>query len=393
MRPGRPSLAQCRVLVVEDDVCYQQFLIGHLLEEMGIRHIVFAEDGIDGLEKARATPPDIIILDIHMPRMDGMEMLRHLRADPKLERIPVIVQTAIDSGDHRETTFSAGATDFVTKPLYQGEFQSRVRTHLENRLLIGKLETDLHRLTEEMEDAASLQIALLPGPDILAGLQSRYGLSIAARFSPSSLLGGDFWGIIPIDDTHLAVFICDFAGHGVSAALNTFRLHTMINRLPAPSPSNPAAYLQRLNEGLCGVLTNRHYATFLLGIVDFSAHTFTYSAAGAPDPLTGPYRPGAEIHSLSASGMPLGLVASSHYDNRTATFVPGSFLFLFSDVLTDSQSEAGLPVGVDGVRRVVGEVLAAPKSPPLPQILERFGMDRHEMLKDDLTAIWLHWEV
>ena len=389
---GQTSVSGCRVLVVEDDVNYTQFLIGHLLEDMGIHHIAYAEDGIEGLEKARANPPDIIILDIHMPRMDGMEMLRHLRADPVLQRIPVIIQTAIDSGDHRETTFTAGATDFVTKPLYHAEFQSRVRTHLENRLLVGKLESDIHRLTEELEDAASLQLAMLPTPEALASLKSRHGLNVTARFAPSSLLGGDFWGVIPMGDDHLGIFICDFAGHGVSAALNTFRLHTMISRLPPPNPLDPGAYMGKLNEGLCGVLSNRQYATFLMGIIDFPSQTFTYAAAGSPDPLVGRPEAGAAIDRLSASGLPLGLVNSASYDNRTVPFVPGSFMFLFSDVLTDALSEQGLPMGVDGLRDVVIDVLNSSDVPPLSGILERFGMNKNEPLNDDLTAIWLHWE-
>ncbi len=299
------NLGACHVLVVEDDVSIQQLLISHFLESMGIVDIAFAQDGIEGLEKARRRLPDLIVLDIEMPRMNGLEMLRHLKADPKLHGIPVIVQTAEESRDKREQMFEAGATDFVLKPLSINEFQGRIRVHIENLLHVRRLQADLARIAQELEDAAGLQRELLPTADVLAAVSSRYGLKISHVFEPSSELGGDFWGLLPINDHAVGIFICDFAGHGVSAAMNTFRLQTILDRLPLPDPENPAAYVAAVNQDLCKALSNRHYATFLFAVIDLAINRLHYASGAAPDPLTG-RRGHAELKTLNGSGLLAG---------------------------------------------------------------------------------------
>ena len=194
------SLANCRVLVVEDDEGIHQLLIGHFLDLIGIKDIEFAIDGVEGLEAARRWHPDLIVLDLEMPRMNGLEMLRQLKADFTLADIPVIIETAEESSERREQMFELGATDFVSKPLICKEFQGRVKVHLENRLHVRRLEADLERIQQELRDAATLQRALLPSSARLAEKEKRYGLIIRQVFEPCSQLGGDFWGMIPIDD-------------------------------------------------------------------------------------------------------------------------------------------------------------------------------------------------
>jgi sigma-B regulation protein RsbU (phosphoserine phosphatase) len=382
-------LGSCTVLVVEDDVSFQQFLIGEILDSMGITAVSYAQDGLEGLDKARAQPPDLIILDIEMPRMNGFEMLRILRSDPDLARIPVIVQTAEDSGDRRDQMFDAGATDFVSKPISVKEFRGRVKVHLENLLLIRRMGAELTRIAEELADAAALQRALLPTEQTFALLRSRYGIDISHHFEPSSELGGDCWGVLPINDDAIGVYICDFAGHGVSAALNTFRLSTMLDRLPLPDPADPASYVAAINQDLHKSLTNRHYATFLFVVFDVAANTLTYAAGGAPNPLAG--FPGqAELTILDGSGLPLGIASAITFENRKIAFPVGSFLFLYSDALSEAVQTGGDLVGESGVIRLVKRAaLARPDQAPLDNILRQLPTPEDAPLKDDLTAVWI----
>jgi len=384
------GLVDCQVLVIEDDVAIQQLLIEHFLNLLGIHNILFAGDGIEGLAIAQRTLPDLIILDIEMPRMNGLEMLRQLRADPVLGKTPVIIQTAEQSDQRREQMFELGATDFVLKPLNAKEFLGRVRVHLENLLHLRRLQSDLDRIDQELQDAAELQRGLLPTAQDLSQLSTRYGLSISAVFQPSSQLGGDFWGVLPIDDQSVGIFLCDFAGHGVGAAMSTFQLHTMLERLPHPNTRDPAAFVTLVNQGLCQLVRQRHYATFLFAVIDTTEHRLRYASAGAPNPLVG-RRGEATPQLLDGSGLPLGLSRSALYVNHELEFPPGSFLFLYSDALTETSLLSAIPLGEEGVVGLVAAsaVQSVRSEGPLEVLLDSVMHRADAVLADDLTAVWI----
>ncbi len=379
---------QCSVLVVDDD-SFNHDVVGFFLEELGITNIHYGLDGIEGLEMIERLNPDLIILDIVMPRLGGLDVLRQLRSQPKYFDLPVIVQTGNDSTESRDSMFTAGATDYVTKPLNIHEFQGRVTTHLKNLLLVKSLETQLDNIALEMRTAAELQRSMLPPDTVVADIQKRYGVSINTLFDPCSTLGGDFFGIFPINDTAFAFYLCDFAGHGVGAALNTVRIHTVVARLPPPSPEDPASYLESLNADLCSSMSNRHYATLLLGIVDVAQKTFTYSSAGAPRPLLVKDKKGDWLESR---GMPLGLVETARYDNNKISFSPGNILFLYSDAMTETLTVGDEMFGEESVSQLITSTLDIhPNDLRLNTIIEKFQKRTIQPLDDDLTAIYLDW--
>jgi len=231
-----------------------------------------------------------------------------------------------------------------------------------------------------------LQRELLPTPDALAAASTRYGLKISHVFEPSSELGGDFWGLLPIDDHAVGIFICDFAGHGVSAAMNTFRLQTILDRLPLPDPANPAAYVMAVNQDLCKALSNRHYATFLFAIIDLAANRLYYASGAAPDPLTG-RRSLSELQTLDGSGLPLGISSSVVYENRSVEFPADAFLFLFSDALSEAATDGGKMMGMAAIYDLVRA--ARHDATPLPRILASVRQNNGPTLADDLTAVWI----
>ena len=90
--------------------------------------LAFAPSGAEALAQAAAAPPDLVLLDVMMPSMDGFEVLRRIRADAALAEVPVILVTALDDRDARLTGFEAGADDFLSKPIDRAEVRARVRT-------------------------------------------------------------------------------------------------------------------------------------------------------------------------------------------------------------------------------------------------------------------------
>lgn len=378
------ELRKCRVLVVEDTEASRR-LIGAFLAAAGIRDVAFAVDGVDGLEKAESFDPDLVILDIMMPRMDGFEVCKRLRANPRFRRLPILVQTALGAPEERTSVFRAGATDLVTKPIHGPELIARVRVHLENRLLVRNLEDFRERVQSELNLAREMQSQLLPSAETIASLSERHGLRLQAHFETSSELGGDYWGVRGLDDDRIAIFIVDFAGHGVTAALNTFRLHTLIRQFP-PEGHTPASYLGLLNDRMVELLATDQYCTFLYGVLDVKTDLFTYAAAAAPAPIKGS---SAGSTLLDSSGLPVGIARGIPYDERVVPFPPGEFLLLYSDALTETQNSAGQVLEDDDVSALAVE--ACRQADPMAHILTAFRQDR-PVVGDDLTVVWLSRE-
>lgn len=378
---GETSLRDCRVLVV-DDAAPIRNLIGAVLAAAGIKSVIYAGDGVEALERIAEAVPDLVVLDIMMPRMDGFEVCRRLRADPRCRRLPILVETALGSPEERTDIFRAGATDVVSKPIHGPELIARVRVHLENRLLVANLESFQDRLQGELRLARSMQEAILPAKSILADIGQRHALAIRGHFEPSSEIGGDHWGIDDLGGGRIAVYSVDFTGHGVTAALNAFRLHSLMHQT-RPEEENPATYLSALNARLVELLPTGQFATLLYGIIDTARDTFTYASAAAPNPVIWD---GSTTRPYDGSGLPAGIVKSARYDTRVVSFPPGAALLLYSDALLETPDHAGNCLSVEGVAEMMEEARRHPE--PMDCLLAAFRRNR-EQPQDDLTMLWL----
>ena len=123
------TLPRSRILVV-DDVSKNLQVVGTMLRNEGY-HVMPATSGMQALERAQAQPPDLILLDLMMPEMDGLEVCKRLKANASMRQIPVIFLTASNEMEHLVSGFEAGAVDYITKPFNPPELLARVRTHLE----------------------------------------------------------------------------------------------------------------------------------------------------------------------------------------------------------------------------------------------------------------------
>jgi len=381
------SITNCRILVVEDSLAIRR-VIGAFLSASEFKNVEFAEDGIIGLEKVDAFDPDIVILDIRMPNLDGFGFLNQLRANPKYVDLPVLVQTAYTDPEERNKAFIEGGTDLTTKPINGVELMARVKIHLENRMLVRSLQDFRNRLETELSAARKMQKALLPPPDRIDQIKDRHDLDIENYFEPSSELGGDFWDVQDLDDHRVALSIADFSGHGVNSALNTFRLHTLMDGADMPA-GDPAEYLTALNVKLTTLIPRGQFATMFYGIIDTKKDQLTYCAAASTSPIVGQSAQ-QDFQFHEAQGTPLGISVKATYENRVVDFPPGSFLFLYSDALTETVGISEPMLDDEGL----GELLSQALDPgatqhPFTSVLENFGARVSRPLPDDLTAVWL----
>ena len=150
--PGGFDLSGHVIMIIDDDTNSLDILSGYL-EECHFS-ILIAEDGESGLERADYAKPDLILLDIMMPGIDGLETCRRLKEMESTRDIPVIFMTVMAETEHKVRGFEAGGVDYVTKPFQREEVVARVGVHLRIRELtagLQKANEALNRLNEELE--------------------------------------------------------------------------------------------------------------------------------------------------------------------------------------------------------------------------------------------------
>ncbi|CAK0778630.1 phosphoserine phosphatase RsbU/P [uncultured Gammaproteobacteria bacterium] len=382
---GLPGIDHLRVLVVDDNRVNRQLLMA-LLERGGLHHIATAEDGNDGLAKLASFKPDLVLLDLMMPNMDGYEMCQRLRADPACQDLPVLVQSSLNRSEDRARAFQVGATDYVSKPINANELVSRVKIHLQNRALVGSLQMYRQRTAAELDLARAMQERLLPQPAQLDRVRETLGIDMQAVFAPSSELGGDFWDMRRDGQGRLVIWLGDFSGHGVGAALNTFRLHAILRQFDFTN-FDPVAFLAAANRRLCPLLPRGQFATMLAGVIDTQTNRFIYASAGWTPPLA--WAPGAAQPERGEScGLPLGMSPLASHDGRELPLGPGGRLLLYSDAAVELPINDHAVLDEAGLMEVVAGCMAETDG---ARFLDRLvaELSAKGSFDDDLTALVL----
>lgn len=148
-------------ILVVDDTPVNLDLLDEILSLEGYK-VRPVPGGVLALQAAIALPPDLILLDINMPQMDGYEVCRRLKADPRTCDIPVIFLSALSSGIDKETAFNVGGVDYVTKPFQLEEMMARIKTHLELHRLRQKLEQRVEERTAELSQLNTANSRFVP---------------------------------------------------------------------------------------------------------------------------------------------------------------------------------------------------------------------------------------
>ena len=177
-------------ILVVDDMALMRQMIGLCLSKADFTNVSFASDGDEALDHIQANQPDLVILDLNMPKVSGYDVCRTLRADPAMANLPILVQSASEAPEERVEVFEAGATDFVSKPINQPELIARVKMHLENRLLIRNLSAFERHMRRELVLARDMQHSLLPDTALQSAIENTYGVIIDSEYQASFELGG-----------------------------------------------------------------------------------------------------------------------------------------------------------------------------------------------------------
>jgi hypothetical protein len=193
-------------------------------------------------------------------------------------------------------------------------------------------------VTSEMDHqlaaAMALQNDMLPSSEQLTQIQGHCPLDLSSYYKPRDGVGGDIWGTEIISPQCIMIYIADFTGHGVSAALNTTRFHSFVH-VELANTDKPGWLLSRLNSRLHAVLPTGQFATMFCAIIDFNMQTIEYASAGAPPQL---YRKSSEdpFEVISQPSLPLGILSDMAYESQSVAFRPGGALILYTDGLVET---------------------------------------------------------
>jgi sigma-B regulation protein RsbU (phosphoserine phosphatase) len=380
LNPENSSAGPSASILAVDDTPANLQVLAAMLKDRGYK-VRPVPSGKLALLAARRDPPDLILLDINMPEMNGYEVCERLKTDPVLKEIPVIFISALTEQLDKVRAFATGGVDYLTKPFQMEELHARVETHLKLRRLQIELEQTNARLAKangrmsgDLKAAATIQETFRPRE-----VPHVPGADFAWIYRPSDKLGGDGLSVIPLGDGMVGLYILDVSGHGVASAL----LSVILSRLLSP-PSEPSSILVRAGDagGRFEITPpaevadrlNRLFpfdsapdksATMVYGLLNTATGEFRYVCAGHSGLVHLPS--GAGPVTLRSGGVPIGM-ADDPYVEGSIRLGAGDRLYLCSD---------GVPETMDPAGEQFGDA----------RLLEAIGQGRSESLREGVAAL------
>ena len=372
------------VLLVDDAPANIQVVTSILKDIYKIR---VATNGAKALALAKDTPlPDLVLLDVMMPQMDGYEVCTRLKADPETQDIPVIFLTGQTEIEDETRGFEVGAVDYIHKPFSPAVVKARVHTHLVLRGIREQLARQLLTIQKELETARQIQMSILP-----SSIPQIPGLDIAARYIPMTSVAGDFYDFIVVDEKHLGILVADVSGHGMPAALIASMLKIALAAEIAHA-ADPAQVLMGLNQTLCGKFEH-HFITAAYLFVDLQKGTLTYAGAGHP-PLLMWGQSSAGVRDVEENGLFLGKFPWATYSSRELPLNAGDWCLLYTDGIPETADPTGIDFGTDRFKQVLetDESISADQfADRLLEELSRWSArGPFEDLDDDVTVVAIH---
>ena len=378
-----------KILVVDDNEMNRDML-SRRLGRRGFE-VATAAGGQEALEAVEQQPFDLILLDIMMPGIDGMEVLQRVRETRSASELPIIMATAKTESEDIVEALKLGANDYVTKPLDFPVVLARVSTQLSLKRANEELARANERMKRSLEAAARVQQTLLPD-EVPSDDRARF----AWLYRPCDELAGDSLDIFRINDHQVVLYLLDVSGHGVPASLLsvtvTRRLSPHAGRsspgteLPSDlSMVNPVAVAARLNSAFPMAANGGHYFTLLYGVLDTDTGEFRFVSAGHPGPIV--VRSG-EPESTEVSGYPIGMLEDAEYEETVVEVHSGERLYLYSDGLEEEMNPAKEAFGLerlqDAVRKSQALELEGSLNSLVAEVVKWRG-DEH--LKDDVSIL------
>jgi len=350
-----------KVLVVEDHPSSRRMLEAMLRKSY---QVISAASGQEAVDLARREGPDLVLLDIEMPGMDGFQTLDVLKGDVIDQAVPVIFLTAREDSESREKGLEAGAVDYITKPYDRQELSIKVKNHLALYEARKEIEARNRIMAREMEMASQLQSSLLPNE-----FPESDRIVFSVLYKPVSNAGGDFYDVISLPNSSIGFAQVDVSGHGVASAM-IGAMFKMAFQSFARATNSPAKLLAVMNDELFRVLPDSDFLTVFYGIINNETLELVFTNGGHPRPFL--YRRNLDrIEELGAGGPLIGAFSDMDYEESSVQLSTGDRILVFTDGLTEAapRSDPGKFFGLERLRSLFLECRTLPPEAILSRIM------------------------
>lgn len=369
-----------RLLIADDSALTRTLIRGMVENDLQVDE---ASDGKEALAAYRNHHPDIILLDIKMPVMDGLDVITAIRDTHNDADTFIIVLTADDAPHLHNTSLNAGANDFLSKPIRKAEIMARLGVAVRQMLITRRLREYTARIQQEIELVASLQQKLLPASSPLFP-----GIAIESVYRASGQASGDYFDYFALaDDKTLRVVVADVSGHGARAAFIMGIVRTLF-RMTRNTQQSLGETVHAINTHLLEIIGKEEdFVTLLCADIDTLGNTLEYVNAGhCPGILrTGD---GTRIELASTTSL-LGFFAQP-IQTHTCPFTPGSRLFLYTDGFFDWRMANGERFSFEMFRELAVRLLDMPNSyvTTLEHNIAELAKGT-DGFRDDITGLWI----
>lgn len=353
-------------ILAVDDAPDNLLLLQTILEAEEFGKIYLAESAYEayeyiGIVESEANVPlDLILMDLMMPEVTGIDAIKEIKKYPEYQDIPIVVVTAKSETEDLVEAFEAGAVDYLTKPINELELLARIRSmlklkfetdhrkfhefELENMATElseknARLERMLSELQADLEAASVMQRSLLPSENLHLP-----GVDFWWYFEPCQSVGGDLIDITRMADGLLSFFIIDVSGHGIQSAMMAVSLHRMLSawggrnsiiRSTDGSPRPPNEVVADLNEDLVLQASSLQYFTMIYGLFDTATGELCYTRAGHTPLII--LRADGRLEVKHEGDVPVGLTDIDSFELIKCKINQGDRVILFSDGITEAR--------------------------------------------------------
>jgi len=337
------KMGQMKILVVDDNV-NNLSVIGNVLRGLKL-NVALARSGADAIKLAKKIKPDLFLLDVMMPEMDGFELCTILKKESIFKDVPVIFVTAKTETEDIVKGFTVGGVDYITKPIVKQEVVARVLTHLkisnltvELRRNVKELQMQQEQLEKDLIIAGQIQRQMLPQNNL-----NLNGIKVSWFFEPCQTVGGDILNLIPLANNELAFYILDVSGHGVPSSLVAVSVAQVLTPLfssvyvgNGAMLSNPSSVLEFLNKQFPFHKYGKFFTIFY-GVINSETKMLTYSSGGHPPA----YRIGTDgkLQALRDGGPVIGVANGVEYKSQSISLNSKDKVFIYTDGVIEFENE------------------------------------------------------
>ncbi len=364
------------ILIVEDNPASLEILSARL--SANNYDILTAVDGRAGLDTVREKHPDLILLDIMMPKMDGIEVCKRIRADASLPFMPIIMVTAKADSKDVVAGLEAGGDEYLTKPVDHAALVARVKSMLRIKELHDTVVEQSNQLQLQLKTAAKIQSLFWPEIPVLKGGSHIWAISV-----PAGYVGGDLYDVITLPDESVLVYVADVSGKGVPAALIMAALSTQI-RSEALVQNEVDKLLEAVNNKLYSLTSEEgFFATIILSRYWSSSGKLELTRAGHLQPIWITATGTETLPDLK--GISLGVSPDVQCEKKEIVLTPGNSVLLISDGVIEAENAKKELFGND---RLMGHIQNTTGPPWGKSLLEKIQHWRgHAEASDDVTIV------